>query len=501
MAEETETSRIGSQLDLSAIGVFYDRSGAKGQPVACGFSAGEKLVVAAATSLMPYASTPRMLRVHFPYANRSLCAEDITFHHLFDKANVERLMQQGLLLSSPKISAVDYNCCVVRLTEQTPALYETDLNDVQAAWHFPLNLEKNDLRGSLKDLELPLVIQTLSNARKQGVLYLFDDQSRPVAQIFCAEGKVVSARFGILNGAPALYQILEKRVVTDFEFYPAERGEYWPQNLTGGSADMLLIEGMRRLDEIEQLRENYQISDFTYVAKQMVQCNLEALSQELQTIAINIWDVLDGCTPIGELWWTSHTDDFLIYRTICELFASKQIVAVDGSNSSIKLPEKIQRLAVGILDISNSQRCPKPDSLIESFSLDTKDSFIRTRTGVIVGDSPTNWFHNIKLAPAALGTPLIANGKVIGMHLGQTIETNASQPTYKMVPCSILSSMLPGSNVITNSLRFEPAGRIISKPAKKRSKSSGDWKMTLIWFVIGFIIVIGIKFVSSFVSP
>ena len=110
MAEDTETSRKGSQVDLNALGVFYDRSGAKNQPVACGFSAGEKLVVAAATSLMPYANAPQMLRVHFPYANRSLYAEDITFHQLFDRAKVERLMQQGLLLSSPKISAADYNC-------------------------------------------------------------------------------------------------------------------------------------------------------------------------------------------------------------------------------------------------------------------------------------------------------------------------------------------------------------------------------------------------------
>jgi hypothetical protein len=501
MAGDREISTKASQLDLSAIGVFYDRSTAKTRPVACGFSTGDKLVVAAATSLMPYVNAPRMLRVQFPYANRSLCVEDITFHSQFDRAKVERLMQQGLLLSSPKISAQDYNCCVVRLTDKTPALYETDLTDVQTAWHFPLDQESNDLQGSLKDLELPLVIQTLINARKQGVLYLFDDQSRPVAQIFCSEGKVLSARFGILHGAPALYQILEKRIVTTFEFYPTARGEYWPKSLTEGSTDMLLIEGMRRLDEIERLKESYQISDFTYVAKQVGQCDLQAISKELQTVAANLWDVLDGCTPVGELWWIAHTDDFWTYRTVCELLASKQIVVVEESNLSVKLPDASQKLPIGSLEISNSQRPPKTGSLIESFSLDTKSGFIRMRSGAIVDDSPTIYYHDIKLAPAAIGTPLIANGKVIGMHLGQNIETNAAQPTYKMVPSALFAAMVPDSTVTLNSLRKESSNRLITKPSKKRAKTGGDWKMTLIWFVLGFIVVIGIKFVSSLVAP
>jgi hypothetical protein len=246
MSENTLKPNSELMSESTALGFFYDRNSAGAHPIGCGFSVGEKLVIAPATSMLPYRSAPRMLRIHFPYANRNLCAEEIIFHPQFERAKIEHSIEQGLLLSSAEIVCADYNCCLVRLTDKAPALYESDLNDVQAALQFPLTPENNDLSGSLNDLDLSLVIQTLNSARKQGILYLFDEQGSPAAQIFCSDGKVISARFGPLTGTLAVYQILEKRTVVNFGFYPSARGTYWPSNLINSSTDMLLIEDSMR---------------------------------------------------------------------------------------------------------------------------------------------------------------------------------------------------------------------------------------------------------------
>lgn len=62
---------------------------------------------------------------------------------------------------------MDFNCCLVTYGNKMTTLYETDLEQVQEELRFPLRSDDSDLRGSLKELELPLVIQTLTNARKQ----------------------------------------------------------------------------------------------------------------------------------------------------------------------------------------------------------------------------------------------------------------------------------------------------------------------------------------------
>lgn len=97
--------------------------------------------------------------------------------------------------------------------------------------------------GSLKEMALPDVVQVLSNGRKTGRLQVVTGSRR--GEILFHEGQVFGASFGGEIGEEALYAMLGLREGTfslDPSVVPTERTIHT-------SAEGLLLEGMRRLDE------------------------------------------------------------------------------------------------------------------------------------------------------------------------------------------------------------------------------------------------------------
>ncbi len=463
-------------------------------PIASGFAVGEKSLITAANVLIPYADKPGILRVHFPCANRNFCAEEIKFHPKFEKMAVKHLLQEGLLLSSAEIATMDFNCCLVTYGNKMTTLYETDLEQVQEELRFPLRSDDSDLRGSLKELELPLVIQTLTNARKQGILYLFDEQSRPVAQIFCSDGKVISSRFGVLTGELALYQILEKRTISTFQFYPSARGTSWPTQLISGSTDMILIEGMRRVDEIGKLKQRFGIDDHVYLEKTLALPNQDENPNLKQAVAKSLWQLIDGSISIGDLWLMAKVDDFAIYNAVCELLHRQLISLVRADKPGDQKLESDLKSEVKALDISRSLELSyESGTVVESLSIGTDNDAIRLKSGAIVSSAPGVYCHNITLEPKSIGSPLMTDGVTLGMHLGALPETNSSQLFYKFLPSPMLFEFLQQSNLGGRKSKHELTERSVTKPMRRRSPKATGWKMTLIWFILGFAIVLSIK--------
>lgn len=96
--------------------------------------------------------------------------------------------------------------------------------------------------GSLTEMSLPDVVQILANGRKGGRLQVVGAKR---GEIHFADGQVYDARCGSLEGEEAFYALLTLREGTfslDPSFVPAQR-------VIHTSAEGLLLEGMRRLDE------------------------------------------------------------------------------------------------------------------------------------------------------------------------------------------------------------------------------------------------------------
>ncbi len=97
--------------------------------------------------------------------------------------------------------------------------------------------------GSLKEMSLPDVVQILSNGRRGGRLQLSGGGKR--GEIHFKDGQIYDASFGNAKAEEAVYKMLQ---LTDgtFQLDPSfEAGE----RVIHSSAEGLLLEGMRRLDE------------------------------------------------------------------------------------------------------------------------------------------------------------------------------------------------------------------------------------------------------------
>jgi response regulator RpfG family c-di-GMP phosphodiesterase len=97
--------------------------------------------------------------------------------------------------------------------------------------------------GSLREMGLPDMVQVLFHGRKTGKLEI--RAAKGSGEIHFAEGSVVDARWGDARGEAAFYAML-KLTDGDFALDPSFKP---PGRVIHQSAEALLLEGMRRMDE------------------------------------------------------------------------------------------------------------------------------------------------------------------------------------------------------------------------------------------------------------
>lgn len=106
------------------------------------------------------------------------------------------------------------------------------------------------LRGSLSELRLPDLIELMTVGAKTGLVIIAGEDGSG-GELGFIGGVLVSARSGSLTGERAFFAVLgitRGAFLVDAAQQPAGR------NITA-SAQSLLMEGMRRLDEVGELRQ------------------------------------------------------------------------------------------------------------------------------------------------------------------------------------------------------------------------------------------------------
>jgi DNA-binding response OmpR family regulator len=105
-----------------------------------------------------------------------------------------------------------------------------------------------ELSGTLSQMPLPDLLQVLGMNRRTGRLELARDGDR--AEIALVEGRVVDAAAGAAGGEKALYRLLA-RADGQFAFVPGRPAG--PERVAR-RVEELVMEGLRRADEVERLR-------------------------------------------------------------------------------------------------------------------------------------------------------------------------------------------------------------------------------------------------------
>lgn len=113
--------------------------------------------------------------------------------------------------------------------------------------------EVTSLSGDLALFGLPNLMQNLADSRIEGVLTVLDESGSSKAKVSLADGMMIDAATGDLDGETAIYQLLERPITGRFIFVnqpvPVETGDAGP---TGTPVMSLLMEGMRRYDEFNR---------------------------------------------------------------------------------------------------------------------------------------------------------------------------------------------------------------------------------------------------------
>ncbi|MBX9685362.1 MAG: DUF4388 domain-containing protein [Candidatus Obscuribacterales bacterium] len=396
-----------------SVGLLIDRCMQREVPFGTVWMVGDNKAVTCAHHVVIYSDFLQALKVRFPAINQDWEIEDVFFHPRFDQKVAFELAQRSLLEPVPAMALQDHNLVILHLRRtlsDMDAETKTTFNRKLAGTPPP---RMKGLAGPVDELGLALVVQTITNARKDGCLVISDERNRPLAKMFCRDGRMVFAKFGNLLNEAAVYQMFNQHISGQFYFQAQAKPDWSVYSQIQRNTDSLLLEAHRRMDEIPNLLRDLGGEGVSYVRAAEV-LDLESLSPEVQADAELIWPHIDGGISVDQLWETAGLDDYSIYKALDELYRSRQIVEMPFMGDDGLSPMQALSLAPHIL--------LSPWDEISALMIHPNVGRAQIRAGYLVGlirpNDPWHLLHSASLPYRAAGCPIFKNGEVIGMHCG-----------------------------------------------------------------------------------
>jgi hypothetical protein len=182
------------------------------------------------------------------------------------------------------------------------------------------------LAGELEFFGLPSVVQSLAEMRATGMVTLSTKAGQPVAGLAFVEGKFLNAQKGPLRGVDAFYEILERPLVGKFAFVPHPiekmKSTLEPQEIIG-----LLLEGVRRHDELQQLIAL--IPDTLKISKGSIKPTPHE-SENDPALVREIWLKASSGTTVGEWGDQVNTDSYRVRRLVAHWLETGALVQMEG---------------------------------------------------------------------------------------------------------------------------------------------------------------------------
>lgn len=394
-------------------GLLIDRCMQKEQPFGTVWLVGENQAVTTAHHIILYTDFLAAIKVRFPAVNQEWEISDVSFHPRFDQRGAFELAERSLVEPVPAMALQDHNVVILKLSR--------GLSDIDQESRTTFNRKVSTappprlkgLAGPVDELGLALVVQTITNSRKDGSLVISDERNRPIAKLFCREGKVVFAKYGNLTNESAVYQMFSHHISGQFHFQSQAKPDWTVLATISRNTDSLLLESHRRMDEIPNLLLGLGGEGAAYVRAVEV-LNLSALSPEVQDDAERLWPYLDGGVSIDQLWEVVNQDDYSIFRALDELYRSRQIIEIPFMEDDGLSPSQPLELAPHML--------LSPWDEATALTVHPTTGRAQLRKGNLVGllrpNDPWHLLHSITLPYKSAGCPIFKNGGVVGLHCG-----------------------------------------------------------------------------------
>lgn len=399
------------------------------------------------------------LKVRFPGMSKDWEILDLQFHPKFDRKAALEMAQRSLSAPVPALALQEHNLVIMQLSRELTDLRKdaaTTFNKKIALAPLP---RVKGLAGSVDELGLALVIQTTTSSRKDGVLFITDERNRPIARLFCREGKVIYAKFGHLENEAAVYQMFSQDVTGQFNFQTQSRPNWTVGEPITRSTDSLLLEAHRRMDEKPKLLGQLGGPSSAYV-RITESLNAVRIPEEHREAAQKIWQHLDGGVSVDQLWDIVALDDYAVFAALVEMRNARQVIEIPNDDSALNPMQPLPMAPHLLLSPWD-----------EVISLTVHPAFGRPqmRRGNLVGllkpNDPYHLLHTINLPYMAAGSPLFKDGQVIGMHNGML----PLDPELHALPRHL--HQLLWVEDVTQTLAIKPVKKATGM-ARKPSKSS-----------------------------
>lgn len=195
--------------------------------------------------------------------------------------------------------------------------------------HMRRQSQRKELNGKLKHFDMPTVVQTLINAKQNGLLSFMDDEGKTFAEVMLAAGCIDRAWCGVLHGEEAFTEIFLYRNEGEFTYRSAQ--ELDPDAISDVAIAMpahhLLMEAMRRADELVKLLEDLPDPkrNFEATTASLKWQTAEDDTEDMETVAQAVLRLLRSPRQLEGLNELVPCSSYTLYRVAQRLIEAGQI--------------------------------------------------------------------------------------------------------------------------------------------------------------------------------
>jgi CheY-like chemotaxis protein len=236
--------------------------------------------------------------------------------------------------------------------------------------------------GSLADMGLVDLLQTIDNSKKSGVLYVTSGSQR--GAIYFREGTLVDAELGPLHGERAVYRaLIWSEGSFEIDFRDVRR-----EDVIHTSTQGVLMEGMRRVDEWGRLLEQMpELASVFEVSDEELLSRLSELPDEINVVLKHF----DGKRSVLQIIDRCDQDDLETLTVISKLFFEGLIfdtgrrTAYGSSMQPSRASDRASQTSLAA--VSGSEPAPQPNSpstldQLLSFGGEEARTLTRTEPGI-----------------------------------------------------------------------------------------------------------------------
>lgn len=195
--------------------------------------------------------------------------------------------------------------------------------------------KEKTIRGDLTQIPLTDLIQIFFMNKRSGLLTITYQSN--TANIYFHKGLIVSASIGKIEGPKAIFRLIGLKS-GNFEFDPNKASKNINVSI---NTEELLLEGMRHIDEIENIRESFP------PLETVININRESDISKLKSSKV-LTDIIKLChkeTTISGVIDKSHFCDLDVYEGLRVLFINDiiQVSKGDGKNGDKNLDPLVEK--------------------------------------------------------------------------------------------------------------------------------------------------------------